>query len=263
MSSKNVVNVSAIQGLFSSAASNGEMTEDAANIMINSLNDTNVLGCTGVDINDLSTDDVTLASIILDGSYSMKGNELAVREAFDEFVVAMTKSKQADSILISTRIFSTKESILYGFKKVADVGKIGSQYVANGDSTRLYDTAVNAITAIRAYAKTLNDGGVRTKCIIAVFTDGRDNDSQNYPKPDAVKKLADDAHKSEMFYLVYVGFKNDPSDNLEADAKAIGFPNVLTTTNDAHAVRQAMGLVSQSIIRKSQTSIGPSNTFFN
>jgi hypothetical protein len=145
--------------------------------------------------------------------------------------------------------------------KVTDIGKIGSQYSARGDSTRLYDTLVSAITAIRLYAKTLNDAGVRTKCIVAVMTDGLDNDSQDNSAED-VKKLVDACHSSEMFYFVYVGFKSDPNQKLDAEAKAIGFPNVLTSTNSAHDIRESMGLVSQSIIRKSQTVVGPQNSFF-
>ena len=262
-SKNNPVSVSSIQNLITSATQSNEIDANAASIMINSLDDTNVIGCTGVDIDDLTTDCVTLVAIVLDSSYSMFPNELVVREAFDELVIkAMSESKQADSMLVSTRTFSNKEDILYGFKKVSDIGKIGSQYDAKGDSTRLYDSLVNAITAIRAYAKTLNDGGVRTKCIVVPFTDGHDNDSQNFKASD-VKKLVDECHKSEMFYFVYVGFKSDPSDNLEADAKSIGFSNVLTSTNSPHDIRQSMGLVSQSIIRKSQTVVGPQNTFFS
>jgi uncharacterized protein YegL len=258
MTSKSTVSVSSIQSLISGVA----QSDDAANLMINSLNDTNIIGCTGVDIDDLATDCVTLASIIIDASYSMKSNELVVREGFDELVIkAMSDSKQSESMLVSTRTFSTDENILYGFKKVADIGKIGSQYIANGSSTRLYDSLVNAITAIRAYAKTLNDGGVRTKCVVVAMTDGHDNDSQSYTASD-VEKLVTECHKSEMFYFVYVGFKENPSDDFAADAKAIGFPNVLTTTNSGHDIRQAMGLMSQSIIRKSQTIVGPSNSFF-
>jgi len=269
MSSTNPVNVGSIKSLFANAVQDGDINADAANIMINGLNDTNILGCTGVAVDDLETDSVTLSSILLDDSFSMKSNEMVVREAYDELVInAMKATKQAGSMLVSARTFSTAQKILYDFKKVADVGKIGSQYVARGDSTRFYDAVVDAIIGIRAYAKTLKDGGIQTKCIIAAFSDGEDNDSQNYKAPDLVKKLADDCHTSEMFYLVYVGFDNDQNDDqrrkakFEAIASLIGFPNVLTAKNSPSEVRKAMGLVSQSIIRKSQTQIGPSNSFF-
>jgi len=262
MSSQNPVSVNSIKSLFTGAAQSNEMSQDAAAIMVNSLNDTNILGCTGASFDELETDSVTLTSIIIDGSYSMKNNEQTVRESYDELVIkAMADSKQSGSMLVSTRVFSTDQTILYGFKKVADIGKIGSQYRADGGSTRLYDAVVDAITGIRAYAKTLNDGGVQTKCIIVVMSDGQDNDSQKNSAADA-KKLAEDCIASEMFYLTYVGFKTSPSDNLDAVAAMIGFPNAYTTGNTPSEIRKAMGLVSQSVIRKSQTQIGPANTFF-
>jgi hypothetical protein len=255
-------NIQSITDLFGKAVNDNEISQDTADIMIDSLNDTNILGCTGVDAGELDADIVTLVSLILDTSYSMKHNEAIVRESYDELIIkAMRDSKQADSMLVSARTFSDKETVLYGFKKVADIGKIGSQYTADGNATILYEATVNAITAIRAYAKNLNDQGVQAKCIVAVFSDGANNWGK-YMQPDQVKKLADDCIKAEMFYLVYVGFKQDVRDNLEAIGKSMGFPNILTASSNPSEVRNAFGLVSQSAIRKSQTGIGPSNSFF-
>lgn len=262
MSSQNSVNLQSIAGLFEDAVQNNEVSQDAASVMIGSLNDTNILGCTGVDVNDIDTDIVTLISLVIDSSYSMKQNEQAVRDAYDDLLIkAMRDSKQADSMLISARTFDEKETVLYEFKKVNDIGKIGSQYVADGGATILYEAAINAMTAIRAYAKKLNDSGVQTKCIVVVFSDGANNYGK-YMKPDPVKKVAEDCIRSEMFYLTYVGFKQDINDNLDAIGKSMGFTNILTTSSNPSEVRRAIGLVSQSAIRKSQTAIGPSNSFF-
>lgn len=252
-----------VTNLFTSAVDNNEVDSDAADIMVNSLNDTNILGCTGVDADDIDADIVTLVSLVLDASYSMSNNEQAVRESYDELIIkAMCESKQNDSMLVSCRVFSDQEKILYGFKKVDDIGKIGSSYTADGGATMLYESTINAMTGIRAYAKNLNDSGVSTKCIVAVFSDG-DNNWGKYKTPDPVKKIAEDCLRSEMFYLVYVGFKQDVSDDLDAVGKSMGFPNILTTNSDPSEVRRKMGLVSQSAIRKSQTAIGPSNSFFS
>jgi len=260
--SKSTASIAAVTNLFTQAVSKNEIGADAADIMVSGLNDTNILGCTGVDANDLDTDIVTIACLVIDGSYSMKDNEQVVREAYDELIIkAMKESKQAKDMLVSARIFDETEKVLYGFKKVADIGKIGSQYMAEGSATMLYEAAVNAMTATRAYAKTLNDSGVLTKCVVAILSDGRNNCGK-FMSPDPVKKVAQDCIKSEMFYLVYVGFKADPADNLDAIGKSMGFPNVLTTTNNPHDVRAAMGLVSQSTIRKSQTTVGAPNSFF-
>jgi len=259
--SSNPIGITDIKSLVSNAVSENEVSDAAGQIMISSLNDTNILGCTGVDVDDLTVDNVTLVSIALDASYSMYEHEQTVREAYDELVIkAMKESKQANSMLVSTRVFDETDRILYGFKKVEDVGKVGSQYTAQGGATLLHDTAIAAMTGIRAYAKNLNDSGVQTKCIVVVMSDGGNNTGTL--SPDPVKKLAEDCIKSEMFYLVYVGFKQHSSDNLEAIGKSMGFPNVLTAAKSPSEMRKAMGLVSQSIIRASQTQVGPSNSFF-
>ena len=117
------------------------------------------------------------------------------------------------------------------------------------------------MTGIRAYVKNLNDNGIRTKCIVVVFSDGEDNDSHNNKASD-VKTLSKDFLKSEMFYLVYIGYKHDDSDNLDAIAAEVGFPNVLTTKATVSEIRKTMNLVSKSIIRTSQSRIGPGNSFF-
>jgi hypothetical protein len=262
MSSASPIGISDVKGLFANAVQQGDVSQAASQIMINSLNDTNILGCTGVGIDELTTDSVTLISLVLDCSFSMQPNEKAVCEAYDELVVkAMRESKQAASMLISCSVFDESVKPLYGFKKVSDIGKIGSQYQARGNATAVYDAAINAMTGVRAYAKNLNDGGVSTKCVVVVFSDGGNNTGA-VMDPSKVKTVADDCVKSEMFYLVYVGFKASPADNLDAIGHSMGFANVLTTSNSPSDVRKAMGLVSQSTIRKSQTQIGPSNSFF-
>lgn len=254
MSTKSVDDV---KTLFADAESGGEISVAASQVMVGNLNATNVMGCMGADADDLETDDVTLVSFVLDASISMEEHEDVVRESYDELVQALNGSKQAGSMLVSTRNFATQEQILHGFKQVEEIDKIGGQYVANGSSTALYDALISAMMGIRSYAKQLNDSGIRTKCVVIVCSDGDDNDSKN--SATTVRTLSEDFLKSEMFYLVYVGF----GPNLDHIADAVGFPNKLTTTKDASGIRKTMGLVSKSIIRASQTQITSNNTFFS
>ncbi|MBN2442794.1 MAG: VWA domain-containing protein [Spirochaetales bacterium] len=261
MSSHQINNADDLKNLFNSAANDGEISEEASSVIINSLGGTNIMGCLGTDVDDLETDDVTVVSLILDASYSMKSNEKAVRDGYNNLIEALQNSKQAGSMLVSARTFSGNQQLLYGFTKVEEINKIGMKYLAEGNSTALYDTLVDSMTGIRAYVKNLNDNGIRTKCIIVVFSDGEDNDSQHNKASD-VKTLAEDFLKSEMFYLVYIGYKHDDADDLDAIAKEVGFPNVLTTQATGSEIRKTMNLVSTSIIRTSQSQIGPGNSFF-
>ena len=253
MSSQRIANVNDAKNLLKGASLNTA----ASQIMVNSLNDTNLMGCMGADVDQLETDDVTLSSLILDASGSMQNVEQIVRDSFDELVQALKESKQSGSMLVSSRTFATKEKILHGFKKVEEIDKIDNQYVANGSSTALYDTLINAMSGIKSYSEQLKASGIRTKCIVVVFSDGEDNDSRHIAKD--VKTISDELVKSEMFYLVYVGYGTD----LDHIAAEVGFPNKMTTTKDASQIRKTMGLVSKSIIRASQTQIGKPNSFFS
>jgi uncharacterized protein YegL len=261
MSSKQISGINDVRNLFQDSTADGDLSKQAGALMINSLDGTNLAGCMGTSVDDIETDDVTIVSIILDASLSMKTHESTVREAYDKLIKSLQGSKQSGSILVSTRTFATRQNTLHGFKKVDEVSVIDKDYKANGGSTALYDTLLDALTGIKAYSKSLNQNGVRTKCIVAVFSDGEDNDSQKSSSHD-VKIISNSLLQSEMFYLVYVGYQTDPSANLQSIADLVGFPNVLTTQASESEIRRTMDLVSKSIIRTSQTQIGKSNSFF-
>lgn len=247
-----------ITALFSSPS----IDPAAAGLMINSLNGTNLTGCLGASLDDIETDDVTLVKVLLDASLSMKQNESVVRTCYDTFISSLKGSKQAGSILVSTVAFSTRTDILHGFKKVEEIDPIGNGYRANGGSTALYDSLMESVTGAKAYSTDLNTNGVRTKTIVAVFSDGADNDSRKFSAAD-VNTLVTTLLKKEMFYPVYVGYKNYSNDDLDAVAQQVGFPNVLTTNATESEIRRTMGMVSMSVIRTSQTTIGgATNSFF-
>ena len=256
MSSQSVNNADDVMGLFDDDAN---ISPAASQMMINSLDDANIPNCMGEDLDDLEDDIITLVAIVMDASYSMKGNEQAVRLSIDELISALDDSKQATSMLVNIRQFDeigNEKYIVQGFKKVCDVGKIGKQYTAEGNATALYESLKNALTALLAYRKQLMDGGIRVKSILTVFSDGGDNDSQ-VDAPD-IRIISDDCLKDEQFYLNYVAYGYDPT----AIANKVGFPNALEISNNPSEIRKSMGLVSKSIIRASQTQVGKSNTFF-
>lgn len=262
MSSNQINGINDVKGLFNSSTDDGDLSNQASMLMINSLDGTNLAGCMGASVDDLETDDVTIVSILLDASLSMKTFEAVVRDAYDKFIKSLQGSKTAGSILVSNRTFATRQDILHGFKKVEEITPIGKDYRATGGSTALYDCLIDALTGIKAYSKSLNQNGVRTKCIVCVFSDGDDNDSVKASAKE-IKVISDDLLKSEMFYLVYVGYKQDPNMDFKPVADAVGFPNVLSIDATESEIRRTVDLVSKSIIRTSQTQIGNTNSFFS
>jgi uncharacterized protein YegL len=259
--STNITGINDVKNLFSNSVNDGDMDTQMSSIMINSLNGTNLAGCMGTSADDMETDDVTLVKIVLDASISMKRFEQTVRDSYDKFIKSFKDSKQSGSILVSTISFASTSKIIHGFKKSDEIDPIGNNYGANGGSTAVYDAALDAMTGIKAYSKSLNDSGVRTKNIVVIFSDGEDNDSKI--SANKVKTVSEGLLRSEMFYLVYIGFQHDPNDDLQKIADAIGFPTVHTAAISESEIRKTVDLVSKSIIRTSQTQIGKSNSFFS
>ena len=95
MSSNQINNADDLKNLFNNAARDGDIGTAASKIIINSLGGTNITGCLGTDVDDLETDDVTVVSLILDASYSMKSFEKAVRDGYNNLIEALTNSKQS------------------------------------------------------------------------------------------------------------------------------------------------------------------------
>jgi len=262
MKRENTMSIDSVKKLFD----NSSLPQQANDLIINSLNDTSIAGCIGTLVDELETDDITIVSIILDSSGSMNQFEQIVIDSYNKFIMSLRESKQSGSILVSTRSFDSTQKILHGFKKVDEINPIsGKDYSASGASTSLYDTLMDALTGAEGYALSLVQSGVRVKRIVVVFSDGDDNSSHKVKSID-VKTVSEGLLKSEMTYLVYVGYQQNQqnqSSDLKKIAAAVGFPNVLTAKATESEIRRTMDLVSKSIIRKSQTQITSTNTFFS
>jgi uncharacterized protein YegL len=246
-----------IQQTIQSAIDENGMNPDIANLIINNLDTSTLTGFSGVDSNDLESADITLLSLLIDVSPSMKNEINAVNEGFNILKESLEQSQNADSILVSTRTFNENQTVIHGFRKLEDM--IPVKFVTSGYSTALYDTVTDALMAIRTYSEHLNENGTRTKCIMVVFSDGEDRCSST--NPNETRILSSDCLKQENFILVYIGYRND----LDSMADAIGFPiRMMLDKNDPdihHKIRENMDQISKSIIRTSQNMIADPNSF--
>ena len=258
-------NINNIKNLFNTGVDDEEITQQTSQILINGLDDTNIAGYMGTDLDDIESDDVILVKLVLDRSWSMKDYENEVRTSYDALIDALKESKQAKNMLVSTHLFAGPDDsvILHGFQKVEEIDKIGRQYIAEGGSTAIYYNLRTALAGTYAYAKDLNDNGVRTKNLVCILSDGDDNSSRP-ANPAAtsqeIQTISADYLRQENWILSYIGFGPDNHDSITAK---IGFPNVLTAQQTASEIRKSMGLLSASIIRASQTQIGSNNSFFS
>jgi hypothetical protein len=254
-------NAQDLQDLFNNAQDEG-LSQATTGILVNNLNGTTVAGAQGTAADDLTGDEVTLFVEILDRTGSMSPWRQAVIDSFNEQLTALGNSKAADSILMSSWLFNEKSTLRHGYLPLANVPTLDlSSYDPDG-STALYDAVLDALTGVVAYGQSLRDAGIRTKIVVVAVTDGEDNASRR-ATPAKVKTVVEDLLRQEIYTFAFVAF--GMSGKQVADS--MGFPaqNVLDANADPSSIRKALGTVSKSVIRASQTVIGAtgSGSFFS
>ena len=241
------------------------MTSNNSIVVVNNLNEAPMalaqVQHTGLE--SLATDEVTLVLRIVDETGSMSGKEKEIALADREMVAALKASKASDQILMSTWLFNTVFKVLHGFVPLDDVTSLDGIYQPN-DQTALYSTVYAALADLNAgvvaYAEGLRDSGIRVKVVVIVFTDGEDNYSDRQGvSPDMIKSLVTDLLSQENYLFSVVSFGRGIARTAAAE---MGFPNILEHNSQPGEIRRAMGTVSKSIIRASQTTVA-SNNFFN
>ena len=230
----------------------------AADLMVANLDETVLLGCVGTAVEDLDASDATLVSVVLDMSGSMSSHRRAVIEAYNAMLVALSGSKAAASILVSTWAFADTPTLLRGWQPVGWHKPLTKGEYAPGGCTALHDALLGCMTGLVAYGQELYDNGVPSRRIVFVLSDGGDNSSRATAL-DA-KTAARALLAQEAYTLAYAGF--GPSD-LAALAAEVGFPTVVTTGASESELRRIFRQVSASVIRVSQgTAAGASAGFF-
>lgn len=247
-----------LQSLFQNAQNSG-LSQQSVNLLVQNLNGQAGLGCVGAQVDDLNTDDVTLLVTIIDQSGSMQGVRDAVIDAFNQMTRALHDSKAHDSILMSCWAFDDKPQLLFGYTPIDSVPDLTRKQYAPSGSTALYDAVLDGFTGVVGYGQDLRNGGIRTRCIVCVISDGADNASGRTAA--AVNTVANDLLKQEFYTLVYVGF-GDPIE-FQKIATSMGFPLVLTASHTPGEIRRALNLISGSVIRASQAKVmRGANSFF-
>lgn len=241
-----------LDDLFQSAQDDG-LTDDTMGLVIANLNGPTMTQPVGVGLDDLATNDVTLAMNILDMSGSMFPFAADLIRAYnDDYLTAMSGSTAADDILVSTILFDDEVELFHGYVNLKDAPPLTRAVYQPDGSTALYDAVAAGLTNMVLYAQQLRQSGVMVRCIVIVYTDGEDNASKQ--QASAVKRAAQELLKHEMYTLAYVGFstQNLSEAELRKQASRIGFPDVLVAGLSHEALRRIFHLVSVSTVRVSQ-----------
>lgn len=244
----------------------GKVGNQAEEVIVNNLNGSAaaLMACQGTRPELLGSAEATIVSFVVDKSGSMSEVEEQVKESVWENIKAMKESKQAEAITLSLINFDNYVTPVFANQALENI-QDSDVVFQSGGSTALYDAVLDALTGAITYQEMLLDAGVQTKVIIVVFSDGADNESRRNSLSD-INKLTAEIGKREEWTLAFIGFKTYEQVDFTAIAKGMGFPNFLQVDltvgeyDRRHLIRKIFRLVSKSVIRTSQTQIGPNSS---
>lgn len=250
-----------LDALFQSARNDG-LTNDTLDLVVSNLNGPTMITPVGVSLDDLATNEVTLAMNIIDMSGSMHSYAADLIRAYnDDYLAAMRQSTAADDILVSTILFDHQVKLSHGYLNLADVPPLDRQVYRPNGSTALYDAVANGLTNMVLYAQQLRRAGVMVRCIVIVYSDGDDNASKQ--SANDVRRAVRDLLKHEIYTLAYVGFCSGGlnQSDLRKLADTIGFTEILLAGLSHSELRRIFHLASMSTVRVSQQQGTPAGVF--
>jgi hypothetical protein len=256
-----------LDNLFQSAQEDG-LTADTLNLVVSNLNGPTMAGPIGVPLDQLATNEVTLAMNILDMSGSMSPHAADLIRAYNEdYLAAMEGSPAAEDILVSTILFEDKVKLLHGYVNLKDAPRLTPTSYAPYGSTALYDAVAAGLTNMVLYAQQLRQSGVMVRGFAMVYSDGGDNASKQSARD--VRRAALELLKQEMYTLAYVGFGMNKPIGFKANGRSpahplaaeIGFPHALTAGLNHIELRRIFHLASMSAVQVSQGTAVPTPLF--
>lgn len=248
-----------VQQLIQNAGQQG-VSQAASEILVQNLTPTTLAGAQGVSYEALGGDKAFLFVPVLDMTGSMSPFRRPVIDAYNAMLGVLKGSQQADQMLVSTWTFNATSYLLHGYTPVEFAPDLDKKSYHPTDQTALYDAVLDGITGVVAYGQELRNQGARTRITLVVFTDGEDNSSRH--SATDVRTVIEELLKQEIYTFVLVGFGTGFA---QGTAHKMGITNVMEANANPDDIKQALQVVSQSIIRASQTvvSSGGPNAFFS
>lgn len=244
-------------GLDPAAASAMQLTGDTLGPAI-------MAGLGDVDIDDITTAEVLLVTLLLDDSGSIRmvsGNTEAVREGHNGMLDALGGAKQSASVLISCRYLNsnnpaTNQGVLYPYRALEDAERLTSSNYNPTGGTPLYQQSEVTLTGVAAKMAEFEQGGVAARAVTVIVTDGGDNTGPRVPRglTDMVTGLL----RSEQHIIAGMGIDDGGYSDFRQIFGDMGISDewILTPGNTPSEIRNAFAVVSQSAVRASQAAGG-------
>jgi len=189
------------------------------------------------------------------GSIRAADNEQPVREAHNLILDELEKSKEGGEILVFTRYLNG--TILNAFVPIEQAERLNaSNYNADG-GTPLYDTQAEILAMAVAKAMEFSAEIVKVQVIMIALTDGKDEGSRNYTRPEQIKPIMSDVLSSEdpAFIALGWGINNGDTDFKEIFTKMGYNPSwVMTTGATGSEIRRGARVASRSAVLASKTA---------
>jgi len=218
-----------------------------------------------VQVDKLTSDRYCAATIVIDGSGSMEGEEANVQALLIKVLHRLRGrgNPMADNTLLRVVVFSgaisghVKE--VHGFKLLSDIKD--DDYVGilqPGGMTPLLDVTYSAVQATVDLATTLSQKGYTINGIVVILTDGAENISKMGPQSvkDATYRATHTSEVLESFRPILIGFKvptgSTTSRDLETFRTEAGFDQYQPWDADDRAVGKLVDFVSVSVSSQSK-----------
>jgi len=246
-----------LDDLFQSAQDDG-LTAATLDLVVSNLNGPTMAAPVGMPLDQLATNEVTLAMNILDMSGSMAPHAADLIRAYNEdYLAAMLGAATADDILVSTILFNRNVKLLHGYVNLADAPQLTTKAYDPNHTTALYDAVAGGLTNMVLYAQQLRQSGVMVRGIVIVYSDGEDNASKQ--RVSDVRRAAQDLLDQEIYTLAYVGFgmkkplgfNPNGVNPVQPLADEIGFPHALAAGLNPSELRRIFHLASMSAVNVS------------
>lgn len=223
-----------------------------------------------IDWDKLDASEYTLVTLVIDQSYSVVDFRQLIEKTVQNVVQACNDSPKAENLLFRVILFNDNVKEFHGFKIIntCNVNEYNSFVVPDG-TTALYAATEDAILAQGHYSKDLVDEGYKVNGIIAVITDG----ANNQPPMDChnVKKAIQQVKKDEsMSSLITILIGVNPTKDSSLDRYLRDFKDIAELTQyesmdntDAKTFSKLADFISKSVSAQSQNinGSGPSQQF--
>ena len=212
---------------------------------------------TNIDMDrDLKSENTTVIHFLVDESYSLKDVEDIVEGELGDVKEAIKGSKVRNEVVVAKTTFADYIHYGAGYTLIED---FDTNYLAEGESTRLFDAIVEVQKGLSAYTEELLDRDHPTRAILIIMTDGRDNDSncQIREARQAIMNLYQE--ETAIYFIEFGDVARGVANDLGIKQEYIlsAGDQAATQEERASALRKALRFASQSAISISQGAVPP------